>query len=348
MALDVLPNISVLVSIWMETLFYGMYVVLFFSSMYVLVRSRKKLVHGWVIRTALCLMFCISTAHIAVNLRRLIEGFINPDTKAETLKYLYDIHQPLNIVKQYLWVFNNVLADGIIVWRLYTLWDFYVCIIPILMLLATTAFGLATATSLLPSVGAGNTIFISHLSRFATTQYALSLTNNVLVTALIAGRIWHTTRALSAIGRKHTAVYRRAILIMIESGALYAFTQIIQLSWYVAKFPGLYFVADSFVQIMVHSAFLCPAPEPVLTREMGQAIAPTLVVLLVALGRTAAEEAQGTDIMLASMKFTSGHTKSSRTLDADSSALTAGSSPKESAPSSGLGPRSPTLFEETA
>ncbi len=50
--------------------------------------------------------FCISTAHIAVNLRRLIEGFIKPDTKAETLKYLYDIHQPLNIVKQYLWIFN--------------------------------------------------------------------------------------------------------------------------------------------------------------------------------------------------------------------------------------------------
>ena len=52
-------------------------------------------------------------------------------------------------------------------------------------------------------------------------------------------------------GRTHTAVYRRAILIMIESGSLYALTQIIQLSWYVAKFPGLYFVSDSFVQIMV-------------------------------------------------------------------------------------------------
>ncbi|KAM5544435.1 hypothetical protein V8D89_002095 [Ganoderma adspersum] len=324
MALVVLPNISVLVSIWMETLFYGMYVVLFFSSVYVLARSRKKLVHGWVIRTALCLMFCISTAHIGVNLRRLIEGFIKPDTKAETLKYLYDIHQPLNIAKQYLWVFNNVLADGIIVWRLYTLWNFYVCIIPILMLLATTAFGLATATSLLPRVGAGNTIFVSHLSRFATTQYALSLTNNVLVTALIAGRIWYTTRTLTAIGRAHTAVYRRAILIMIESGALYALTQVLQLSWYVAKFPGLYFVADSFVQIM--------------------AIVPTSVVLLVALGRTTAEQAQGTEVVFASMKFTSGHTKSSRTLDDDSFAMT--SRPKESTASSSLGPRSPTLFEE--
>lgn len=333
MALVVLPNISVLVSIWMETLFYGMYVVLFFSSVFVLARSRKKLVHGLVIRIALSIMFCISTAHVAVNLRRLIEGFITPNTKAETLKYLYDIHQPLNIVKQYLWIFNNVIADGIIVWRLYTLWNIYVCIIPILLLLATTAFGLATATSLLPRVGAGNTIFVAHLSRFATTQYALSLTNNVLVTGLIAGRIWYSTRKLSVMGRTHTVVYRRAILIMIESGSLYALTQIIQLSWYVAKFPGLYFVSDSFVQIM--------------------AIVPTSVVLVVALGRTVAEDAaQSTGIVFATMKltsgnpgYTSGHTKSSRTLD-DGLGIASGS--KDLTASSSAGPRSPTLYETEA
>lgn len=43
---------------------------------------------------------------MGINVRRLVEGFILPANKAETLAYLYDIHQPLNIVKQYLWVFN--------------------------------------------------------------------------------------------------------------------------------------------------------------------------------------------------------------------------------------------------
>ena len=74
-----------------------------------------------------------------------------------------------------------------------------------------------------------------------------------------------------------------------------------------------------------------------------QAIVPTSVVLLVALGRTAADQAQGTEVVFASMKFTSGHTKSSRTLD-DSFAMT--SRPKESTASSSLEQRSPTLFEE--
>ena len=50
--------------------------------------------------------FLIATTHMGINVRRLVEGFILPANKAETLAYLYDIHQPLNIVKQYLWVFN--------------------------------------------------------------------------------------------------------------------------------------------------------------------------------------------------------------------------------------------------
>ncbi|KAI0365177.1 hypothetical protein BV20DRAFT_973470 [Pilatotrama ljubarskyi] len=280
MTLVVLPNISVLISIWTETLFYGIYVVLFFTSMAVLWRRQNGITNGWIIRTTTMAMFCIATAHMGVNVRRLVEGFIVPDTKAETLAYLYDIHQPLNIVKQYLWVFNNVLADGIIVWRLWTVWNSYVCVLPVLLLLCTTAFGLATASSLFPSIGAGNSIFVAHFSRYATTQYVLSLTNNVLVTSLIAGRIWYVTRDVRLAQPPLGFEYRRVILLVLESGALYAFTQILQLAFYVAKFPGLYFVADSFVQIM--------------------AITPTTLVLVVALGRTVIEEANLSELQFAS------------------------------------------------
>ncbi|KAI0644289.1 hypothetical protein C8Q79DRAFT_975276 [Trametes meyenii] len=282
--LVVLPNISVLISIWMETLFYGIYVVLFFTSMVVLRRSKTSVSQSWMIPWVLVGMFCIATAHIGVNVRRLVEGFILPATKAETLAYLYDIHQPLNIAKQYLWVFNNVLADGVMVWRLWKIWTSYVCILPIILLVATTAFGLATASSLFPSVGAGSSIFVAHLSRFATTQYALSLTNNVLVTALIAGRIWYLTKEIRRTDRVIGTEYRRAILLVIDSGALYALTQVLQLAFYVAKFPGLYFVADSFVQIM--------------------AIVPTSVVLVVALGRTLVEEARRAGTEFSDLQFT--------------------------------------------
>ena len=56
-----------------------------------------------------------------------------------------------------------------------------------------------------------NAIFVSHFSRFATTQYAIPLTNNVLVTSLIAGHIWYVTRDVRASGYATfpTTIYRR-------------------------------------------------------------------------------------------------------------------------------------------
>ena len=64
---------------------------------------------------------------------------------------------------------------------------------------------------------------------------------------------------------------------------------------------------------------------------------PTSVELLVAIGSTAAEQAQGTEVGFASMKFTSSRMKSSRTFD---HSLAMSSRPKKSTPPSIPAPRS--------
>lgn len=46
--------------------------------------------------------FLIATAHVGVNCRRLIEGYVNPPDKASMVKYLLDITQPTNVTKQFL------------------------------------------------------------------------------------------------------------------------------------------------------------------------------------------------------------------------------------------------------
>jgi len=249
MVLTVLPNISVLVSVWMETLFYGVYLVVFATAVYFRKRATKGLTPSLVIVVAF-LMFAICTAHIAINLRRLIEGFILTQTKPQTLAYFYQFNDPLNVAKQFLWIFNNILADCVLVWRLWVVWNgnLYVCIGPIILLLGTTGFGLATAESF-AIVKKGDTIFIKKLSERALGQYSLTLANNLIITGLIAGRVWYLTRNIRGLAMPVQKRYSRVILMIVESGMVYAFCQIIQLSFYAAKFPGLYFVADSFIQI---------------------------------------------------------------------------------------------------
>ncbi|EIN04005.1 hypothetical protein PUNSTDRAFT_139046 [Punctularia strigosozonata HHB-11173 SS5] len=267
MALTVLPNVSVLVSIWLETLFYGIYVVVFMMAFWIICNRRGTHFSSLPVAGITVLMFCICTAHVGVNFTRLIQAFILPETKEETLKYLYDLTQPTNIAKQALWVCNNLLADSVIVWRLWTVWGnrWTVCILPVILLLSTTAFGIAVLATF-SEINVRSSIFTVRFTQRATAQYAFSLCNNVVTTALIAGRIMWVTDGMKGMFDGAQRKYWRVILVVIESGAVYAFTQIIQLSFYVSKFPGIYFVADSFVQIM--------------------AIVPTMIVVVVGMGFT--------------------------------------------------------------
>lgn len=57
------------------------------------------------------LRFLVATAYVGVNARRLIEGYVNPATKADMTKFLLDITQPTNVAKQFL----VVLAVGLFV-----------------------------------------------------------------------------------------------------------------------------------------------------------------------------------------------------------------------------------------
>jgi Ni,Fe-hydrogenase I cytochrome b subunit len=71
----------------------------------------------------------------------------------------------------------------------------------------------------------------------------MSLINNVYVTSLLVYRLRKYSTS------NHTI--RRIIILVIESSAIYAFTQVLYLAFVASKFPGAYFVSDSILQIMV-------------------------------------------------------------------------------------------------
>ncbi len=87
-----------------------------------------------------------------------------------------------------------------------------------------------------------------------TAGYTLPLATNVLVTVLIVLRIWYLSPArnpqLRGIStRSRTA--RRAIDIMVESGALYMVTQIIFVVLFAVRHPAQAIIAVVAVQIYV-------------------------------------------------------------------------------------------------
>lgn len=84
-----------------------------------------------------------------------------------------------------------------------------------------------------------------------TAGYALPLCTNVLVTALIVGRIWYASRSASAHIASGQRTSRHAMNILIESGALYLVTQLIFVVLFALKHPAQAIVAVMAVQIYV-------------------------------------------------------------------------------------------------
>ncbi|KAJ7784765.1 hypothetical protein B0H16DRAFT_1493702 [Mycena metata] len=143
-----------------------------------------------------------------------------------------------------------MIADGLVIYRCYCIWNknIYIVILPVVLLIVTTVFGLDVG---LPA----NPFFI------------LSLTTNILVTSMSAGRIWwiyHKGRAyLQADAQRR---YVSALSILIESGVIYSATVLAHLV--LAAIPS--------------ASTLPPLVFQMLTQIMG--ITPTLIIVRVGLG----------------------------------------------------------------
>jgi hypothetical protein len=237
-----------LTRLWVGTFFYGIYLTLFCICIYILLRRPQNWGNTVLLVTAIAL-FTLSTVQLVLTLvlgASDIDGVSIPYDNIEyTLNILYGV--------------NNIIADGLVIYRCYCIWNhnLYVIILPIMLLIATSVFGLDIALNPYPF-------------------YILSLATNILVTALTAGRIWwfyREARARSMMDSQKR--YVSAISILVESGMLYS----------VAVLTFLIVVAVPAARM---AGF---ATQATMAQVMG--IAPTLIIVRVGMGVTA-ESVQST------------------------------------------------------
>ncbi|KAF9049596.1 hypothetical protein BDZ89DRAFT_1154457 [Hymenopellis radicata] len=250
MTVRVSPVLSVLISIWMETLFYGINVVLIVLTVAALL-SGPYPPHrqNQVILALSVILFLCASAHMGINLCRLVQGYVFPESKEGMIAYLLDITQHSNVAKQYLLVAVNLFADMLLTWRVYLVWDKSILITLMPALLGTSVFIAGIDCNCGKPRRPGETIFLARLSSWALAQLSLALVMNFTATTLIASRIWYITGRGAVQNRMHLKLYWRIIVIIIESASFTAFVQIVQLAFYATKFPGTYFVSDCVVQI---------------------------------------------------------------------------------------------------
>ncbi|KAI0346710.1 hypothetical protein BDW22DRAFT_1352879 [Trametopsis cervina] len=241
---------------WSAAALWGIFTCMMTVALVQLVQlySRGKMSRSrWITTAATIILYGLSTAHVGLELRRLIVGFIDIG-RPRSPAYFADIAQPLNRSKDMVYITSMVIADAVVAWRCCVVWDKnkYVTTLLVILILGTITAG----------YGAISQYFLIHPKRtealaFGNAMFAVSLTTNILVTTLTVLRIWWMSRTFTRhLGKTFRNKYRLVLLLLIESGVVIAISKVIEFSLFRAVignaldgFNALYVVFDMIPQI---------------------------------------------------------------------------------------------------
>lgn len=254
---------SYFVALWIQTLIYGSYAVLFFGCMYILL-FRRPTACPKIIPFFVLALFLLSTAHVIINLFKGVRAFT---FVADPNDIFEDFSAPIDLAKESVYVTTAALADTLLIYRCYMVWghNYKVVILPVLLLLLSTGAGYTSVYQFSTLEDGDGAQFDDNLKRWFTVLYSAMLANNVLTTTLIASRIWWRSRQSgSELGWRHQAKYNWIIAVVIESGAIYSFSLLIYLVLYTIESQAQKLILDSLCQIA--------------------SIMPTLIIVRIGLG----------------------------------------------------------------
>ncbi|KAI0713462.1 hypothetical protein C8Q76DRAFT_675570 [Earliella scabrosa] len=268
-----------LVAIWLETLFYGINVCLFVSYVYI-VRFRRARKISPAIFCVAVLMFCFSTIHVSLGFARLIWGFIeHRDAPGGPAAFFSDVSQPPNVAKVTIHTVNTILGDGIVVWRCWHVWgrSWKVCIAPVLLIAASAVCGFGQAHTFATATTT-KSAFASTLARWNGSLFALSFVTNVVVTTLIAARLWFILQNMEGNALAGAPFrYFKIFMLIIESAMIYSAAILIEIILYFSGHHAFYIVYDPIAQLT--------------------GIVPTVIIIISTLGLTVEDVADGTTVL---------------------------------------------------
>ncbi|KAJ7224712.1 hypothetical protein GGX14DRAFT_426551 [Mycena pura] len=134
-----------------------------------------------------------------------------------------------------LYMFNMVVADGVVLWRAWVLYPraLWIVSIPCIMLVLTSGFGVlnvfcvyAINVHQLPDLPSGSRVCPSNL------PWSFSLATNVACTILIGYRAWQhrrTMKSLDIVERRRGISADKVLSILVESGLIYCFLWLTQI-----------------------------------------------------------------------------------------------------------------------
>ncbi|KAG2073931.1 hypothetical protein BDR04DRAFT_1094149 [Suillus decipiens] len=208
-----------LISVWFESVVYGINCVLFGVCIYILANRDKK--SHRVLFVSCIFHILVSTAHNVISLLLSLQGFTNSSITSTPNGSSMYVVAPTRLMLTNLALFvSNVLAqDLLLIWRLYVVWNHnWKFAIPSLIF---EVAHIACAIVAVFMIAQPNEHLFSHnVQAFGKASWSLGLFLNTCITFGIAYRLWLAGREVSDLTGRNA--YKAAMFTVIESGAIIA------------------------------------------------------------------------------------------------------------------------------
>ncbi|KAF8889839.1 hypothetical protein BD779DRAFT_1799675 [Infundibulicybe gibba] len=224
----------------LEGIFYGAYMVLF--TLYLVLQRRNNCGFGGLLTLAQILLFGLCTISLCLDIS-VYYFFVASDVANE------EIDIKLNVSSLAIFTITDYLAQMILLYRCWIIWDRRWMVVGGPGLLAFVAFGGGLA--LIDIDNSPDRAKVVHLSALiGVTVYSISLAVNALATALIVIKILLTTREVRPVlgSDSHRSLHIVTAMV-IESGLLMLAFQLAFVILFRSQSPAVRIVANTITQI---------------------------------------------------------------------------------------------------
>ncbi|KAJ7611914.1 hypothetical protein DFH06DRAFT_154624 [Mycena polygramma] len=241
MRIDIALDRACFIALVLETFNFGIFTILFAVTLQMITKKRISNANRLMLPT-LCLIWIFSVAHWVIDIVRATEAFL--DTPEGALAYYANIANPLQLAKTAVYTCLTLTGDFFLIYRCWVVFNrnWYVIALPILLWFGTgiAGFGVTHAFSL---AGRGGIFVAGVVAPWALSAFCMTLSLNVICTLLIAYRILGARAALHRHNAQQSRVFS-ALIIFLESAALYSASLTVLLTLYVLNSNAQYILID--------------------------------------------------------------------------------------------------------
>lgn len=241
-----------LMSTVLEGILYGFSTLLFIGTIWSLTYRRQRQDINFPILVVAVLLLILSTAHIVVNIIRAEDGLVK---YANTYPggpsaYFADVSQSTYVIKHSFYVMQTLLADGVVIYRCYVVWQsVWIIVLPIILWCSVATTGTIAVYSVSQaSTGAG--IFVAALARWVAAFFASTIATNLLSSGLLAYRIWTIQHGVSGVRTTARGTVMPIVRVLVDAAILYSATLFTALILFVCGNNGQDAVVDIAMPIM--------------------------------------------------------------------------------------------------